>query len=258
MINVHHLPERLEEAARDVCPSGLELHFSRERELLDTGGGIRRVADFLRQSDPCLILGGDMILDADLGALLTRHRERGDAVTMLLRDDPRMARFGGVGVDARGCVRRIGSRHDRGGESRAGIYTWANAVASRAFDTLPDREVFSHFDGWLAPLLAAGARDIRGEFQHGGLWEPVGTLPEYLRANLELAPLSFMDPESRALERGVRFEPGQVIGAGATIGAGASLQRVVIWEGEHVAAGTRARDGVFAGGAFHPAGPSVQ
>jgi mannose-1-phosphate guanylyltransferase len=251
VINAHHLSEALEEAARRHCPAGLALRFSRERELLDTGGGIRRVVGFLRQSDPCLLLGGDMLLDADLTALASLHRERGDAVTMLLREDPRVATFGSVGVDASGSVRRIGSRFEFGAETRAGIYAWANVVSARAFDSLPDEEVFSHFQGWIAPMLADGARDVRGEFAPC-LWEPVGTPAEYLAANLTASPLSYLDPEARARKLGVRFEYDSVIGAGATLGAGASLRRAVVWEGEHIPAGMRVEGGVFAAGAFHP------
>ncbi|HEY5657363.1 MAG TPA: nucleotidyltransferase family protein, partial [Myxococcota bacterium] len=100
VINTHHLPQQLEAAARRCCPADLALRFSYEREILGTGGAIRRVADFLRESDPCLILAGDMLLDADLSALVDRHRQSGAALTMLLRDDPRTESFGSVGVDA--------------------------------------------------------------------------------------------------------------------------------------------------------------
>jgi NDP-sugar pyrophosphorylase family protein len=252
VINAHHLPHVLEEAARRQCPEGLALRFSREERLLDTGGGIRRVAGFLRESDPCLLIGGDMLLDVDLGALVSAHRERGDAVTMLLREDPRATSFGSVGVDPAGAVRRIGSLCDLGGETRAGIYAWANVVSARALDALPEREVFGHFHDWIAPMLERGARDVRGEFIPCR-WEPVGTLSEYLAANLAPPPLRYLDPDPVARALGVRFENECVIGAGATLGAGASLRRAVVWDGEHVPAGLRARDGVFAAGAFHAA-----
>jgi NDP-sugar pyrophosphorylase family protein len=257
VINAHHLPELLEAAAREHCPPGVALRFSREVLLLGTGGGIRRVADFLRESDPCLILGGDMILDADLGALLERHRARRDAFTMLLADDPRSAAFGSVGIDADGAVRRIGRRFDLGGETAAGVYVWANAVAARAFDSLPERECFSHFDDWLAPRLAAGARDVRGELVPPDrcTWIPVGTPREYLEANLAPRRLSFLDADAAGRARGARYERDLVIGAGATLGAGARLRRAVVWEGEHVPAGLRAEDGVFARGRFHRLGP---
>jgi NDP-sugar pyrophosphorylase family protein len=256
VINAHHLPELLIEAARRHCPAHLELHFSVEAELLDTGGGIRRVRDFLRASDPSLILGGDMLLDADLSALLERHRQRADAVTMLLRRDPRGDRFGTVGIDAANRVRRIGRRFDLGEETDRGVYVWANVVAARALDDLPNREVFSHFDDWLAPMLAAGARDVRGEVMDvtSCTWEPVGTPTEYLAANLRPPHLSYFDPDSRASRQGTRFEPDLVIGAGATLGPGARLERAVVWDGEQVPAGLQASDGVFAGGSFHPCG----
>ena len=256
VINVHHLPELLIDAARAFAPPGVELRFSHESELLDTGGGIRRVASFLRESDPCLLVGADMLLDADLGRLVRIHRERKDAWTMLLRDDPRAARFGSVGIDPEGRVRRIGSRFSLPGEVRAGLYVWANAVSPRAFDHMPEREVFGHLDAWIAPWLADGAQDVRGELWDAArcTWEPVGTPGEYLAANLAPPRLAHLDADALARARGVRFEDECVVGAGAALGAGARLRRVVIWDGERVPAGLRATDGVFAGGAFHPCG----
>jgi len=54
------------------------------------------------------------------------------------------------------------------------------------------------------------------------------------------------------IREGARFTPDLVLGAGATLGAGASLQRAVVWDGEVVPPGLQARGGVFAGGKFHP------
>jgi len=254
VINVHHLPEQLMEAARRWCPPEIDLRFSFEPELLDTGGAIRAVADFLRESDPCLLLGGDMLLDVDLGALVARHRARGDAVTILLRDDPRAESFGSIGTDTEGRVRRIGRRFDLGGTTRAGVYTWVNVVSTRALETLPEQRVFGHLDHWIAPRLASGARDVIAELAtpDACLWEPVGTPSEYLEVNLRPRRLSYLDAESVASRAGARFAPGLVLGAGATLGAGASLQRAVVWDGEFVPPGLQARDGVFAGGSFHP------
>jgi NDP-sugar pyrophosphorylase family protein len=259
MVNAHHLPDRLIETARRARPAGIELHFSREEQLLGTGGAIRRVASFLRESDPCLILGGDMLLDADLSALTALHRDRGDAITLLLRDDPRSADFGTIGVDGEGRLRRLGGRFDLGSESRAGLYTWANVVAARSFDTLPDLECFSHLDEWIAPLLAGGARDIRAEIWGAdrSTWEPVGSLVEYLAVNLNPPPLSYFDADARARAEGTRFETDLVIGEGAHVEPGAQLERAVVWDGERVGSDVRASDGVFAGGVFHSCLPEA-
>jgi NDP-sugar pyrophosphorylase family protein len=254
VVNVHHLPESLIAAAQRWCPPRLKLHFSHEAELLHTGGAIRRVASFLRDSDPCLVLGGDMILDFDLPAMIRQHREGDHAATLVLREDPRAPRFGTIGVDGRGRVRRIAQRFDLGGSVRAGVYTWANLFSPRLLDCLPERRVFNHLDDWLVPLLADGARDIRGALLPSSecIWEPVGDLSEYLQANLHPPALSYLDPDALAREEGTRIEGGCVIGRGAAIGAGVRLQRAVVWDGERVPDGFEGEDGVYAGGAFHP------
>jgi NDP-sugar pyrophosphorylase family protein len=257
IVNTHHLPERLR-AAADACrPPGVRVSFSHEERLLGTGGGIRRAAAFLRESDPCLILGGDMVLDYDLRALVAAHRERENALTLLLREDRRAEAFGTIGIDANGRLRRIGRRFDLGGEVRAGLYAWANVVSSRAFDALPEEEVFSHLDGWVVPLVAGGAEDVRAivATESDSVWEPVGTPAEYLAANLVPHRLSYLDADAVASHAGARFAPGLVIGAGATLGRGVCLERAVVWDGEHVPDGLVRHDGVFAGGAFHPCLP---
>ena len=123
MINLHHLPDTIRRAVASDRPADLEIAWSNEERPLGTGGGIRRAADFLRGSETCVVLAGDMLLDADLAGLSRAHRASGRDVTLLLRRDPREASFGSVGVDARGDVVRVG-RHpvgapDRGGAERA-------------------------------------------------------------------------------------------------------------------------------------------
>jgi mannose-1-phosphate guanylyltransferase len=262
-INLHHLPDRLEAAAKEWCPPGLALRFSRETELLGTGGGIRKVADFLRESDPCLVIGGDMVLDYDLAELLAWHRAGRHDATLLLREDARAAQFGTIGVDREGRLSRVATRFDLGGESRAGIYAWANVLSPRIFDSLPDRASFSHLDDWWAPARASGAADVRGLVADASAcrWEPVGTPSEYLAANLAVDSVSFLDLDAFSRRAGARFLRGAdgrvsvVLGAGATLGAGARLERAVVLENERVPDGFVASDGIFAAGAWHPAPP---
>lgn len=254
VLNLHHLPAVTRAAAERWAPPGLALRFSEEPALLGTGGGIRRAAGFLRGSDPSLVLAGDALFDLDLAPLLARHRARRDAATIALREDPRAERFGTIGVDAVGRVRRIARRFDLGGETRAGVNVSVYLFAARAFDTLPAREVFNHLDEWLAPRLAAGADDVRGEVLEPAAlaWEPVGTPAEYLAANLRAPAVAWFDADAQARALGVRLEPDLVLGAGAELGAGARLRRAVVWDGERVPPGLCAEGGVFAGGRWIP------
>ena len=252
-VNLHHLPEATRAAAERWGPPGLAVHFSEEPTLLGTGGGIRRAARFLRESDPSLVLAGDAIFDFALAPLIARHRARSDAVTLVLREDARAERFGTIGVDGEGRVRRIARRFDLGGEHCEGVYVSVNLIAARAFDTLPDRDVFGHLDEWLAPRLRAGAADVRAERLAAGAstWVPVGTPAEYLSANLRPTKVAYFDADREARALGVRLERELVVGAGAELAAGVELRRAVVWDGERVPAGLRAEGGVFAGGAFH-------
>ena len=254
MVNLHWLADTMRETAERWCPAGLELFFSEEPELLGTGGGIARAADFLCDSDPSLVLAGDMLLDTDLAGFAARHRERGNAATLLLRSDPRTRTFGSVGIDAEGNVRRIGNDFDLGGSSVAGLFVGVRAFSPHCFDTLPRHGgAFEDLRDWLAPDLRAGRQPIRGEAappEDLG-WEPIGTPSEYLRANLRFDE-RFALPDAPPLAAGTHVSREQVIGRGATIPADVELERVVVWEEERVPAGLRASNGIFAGGRFVP------
>jgi mannose-1-phosphate guanylyltransferase len=256
IINVHHLPELLREAALRWCPPGLEVRFSFERDLLHTGGAIRRVRSFLRESEHCVILGGDMIVDLDLPGLVRAHAASDRLVTAVLADDPRIESFGSIGLDADGRLRRIGRRFDLGGETERGLYTWVNVVSAAAFESMPDREMFNHLEDWWAPLAAERPEAVGGVVlaKDACRWMPVGTLAEYLEANFAPLPLRYFDADAAARACGVRIEERLIACAGTEIGAGSDLDHVVVWPGERVPAGTRKSQGVFAGGRFVPCG----
>jgi NDP-sugar pyrophosphorylase family protein len=76
MINLHHLGSLIEEALGDGSDFGLRISYSREDELLDTGGGIKRAASFF-QRKRFLVMNCDFLARIDLHELLAWHRERG-------------------------------------------------------------------------------------------------------------------------------------------------------------------------------------
>lgn len=257
VVNLHHLPKTVRAAVERHRPAGVEVHYSEERELLGTGGGMRAVSEFLEQSDPSVVVAGDMLVDLDLTAAVARHRERGDRYTLLLREgDPRAERFGTVGVDDEGCLRRIGRRFDLGGETRAGLFMGIRIVAARCLRDWPKLRNFEDLTDWLGPQLEAGARDIRAESipPQQSLWEPVGTTEEYLAANLDVPPVPYWNeiPGSPRAEVVAWKGENIVVGAGAKLDPEACLERVVVWPGETVPGDVHARDGVWADGHLTP------
>lgn len=258
IINLHHLPDTIVEGVERFRPSGMRVAFSREETPLGTGGGIRRARDFLAGSDPSIVLAGDMLLDVDLTRLVEAHLKSQAHCTLLLRRDPRAEDFGTIGLDEAGRVRRIASRFDLGGETRAGVFLGVRLLSPGVFDhlpALPDRAAFEDLSDWLAPALGAGDDRIRGHLLEPAevVWEPVGTPAEYLAANLTPPALSYF-PAPEIVVEGTKLmgrSADVVLGEGAEVDPGARLERCVIWEGERVPANVRARGGVIAAGRFY-------
>ncbi len=252
ILNLHHLPDTVRDAVERFTPKGTVVSYSSESRPLGTGGGIRQARHFLMESDVCVVLAGDMLLDLDLTGVISRHCEREDLATLVLREDSRADRFGSIGIAEGGAVRRIAESIDLGRETAAGVFTGVRVFSKRALESFPDREVFEDLRDWMAPRLEADASHLSGQLlsQRDCIWEPVGTPAEYLQANFETPPLSFFDYDACAAQRGVRREGEVILGAEATVAATAQLHRCVVWDGETVPAATRAESGVFAEGRF--------
>ncbi len=68
IINHHHLGRQLEEALGDGQRWGLRIHWSRESEILETGGGIRQALPLLGD-EPFAVINGDIWTDFDFARL---------------------------------------------------------------------------------------------------------------------------------------------------------------------------------------------
>ena len=106
VINLHHLGPRIEEAIGDGRAYGLDVRYSREPVILDTGGGIKQAEPFLA-GEPFVVANGDSLLDVALADVLAFHRARGGVATMVVRADPQAASYGLIELDATDRLRRI-------------------------------------------------------------------------------------------------------------------------------------------------------
>ncbi len=252
LINLHHLPDSIRRAVEADHPAELAISWSNEEKPLGTGGGIRRAAEFLRQSETCVVLAGDMLLDVDLEALHARHVASGRGATLLLRRDPREATFGSVGVDAEGRIGRIG-RHGisrAAGEKDRGLFTSIRFFDREALTDWPASEVFEDLRDWLMPRAESGAIVLGAEIVEGSanVWEPVGTPEEYLQVNLSPPDLPGLGGSATAWQRGVAVlgrERDVIAARSVRIPGDAELSRCVVWDGASVPAGAKRRDGVF-------------
>jgi len=160
VINVSHLAERIVEDLGGGERFGLRLTYSREREPLETAGGIARARALLGEA-PFLLVNADIYCEFDFAALRRISLAARLAHLVLVPNPPH--RSGGDFTLDDGMI----------GDGPAPRYTYAGiAVMSPAMVAGVGPEQKAP----LAPLLyaAAARRQLSGEL-YRGVWQDVGT-----------------------------------------------------------------------------------
>jgi len=241
--NVHHLADVAEAELRRSAPRGVELIVVREEELLGTGGGLANAWSLLRDGltadASILVMNSDILFAPDLGRALAHHEALGAIATMVLRPDPAAARYGAVELDGSGRVRRLLGNPERVEASLTPyMFTGVHVLAAEAIEDLPASGciVQNSYRRWV------DSGRVVGGVVETSPWRDLGTLDQYLAANLDLAsgelasdlvtPTSdgsLVDPTA-SIGEGATIERS-VIGPGATIASGVRVARSVVWDG---------------------------
>ena len=256
IINTHHCPQRYREQFGDGRYRGRRVGLRHEETLLDTGGGIRNVADFAG-GEPLLVYNGDILTDLPLGPALDHHLRSGDAATLVLRsrDGPRQVAFD----PESGLVRDIRGRLGRTGYPEflfAGVYV----VTPEMIGRIP-AGVVSVVDTWL-DLIESGELRIGGIVLDHGKWWDVGTLEQYLGVHRYLhneryrmrypVDAPWPPPQQAAGSRvsdSARLTGATFVAAGAVVEDDARLSDCVVWPDARVAAGSLLSGSVVVDGA---------
>ena len=243
----------------DGSALGIELDYVQETEPLGTGGGIRNVVSSLRAApgDPVVIFNGDVLTGHDIAGQIDAHVQSTAAVTLYLTevDDPR--RFGIVPTDGHGRVTAFleKSEHPVTNRINAGCYVFRRDV----IDLIPagrpvsvERETF--------PALLASDALVRA-WVESAYWLDLGTPESFLLGSCDLvrgvvdSPAVPSTGESLVLG-GASVAPdatlsgGTTVGGHAVVGAGAVLDRCVLFDGARVGARSRLTNCVVGRGAF--------
>jgi len=88
VVNLFHLGDRIVEFLASKGDFGLRIEFTREAELLDTGGGLKNAAWFFDDGRPFFLHNVDVLSDIDLEGLLGFHQEVGALATLAVQRRP--------------------------------------------------------------------------------------------------------------------------------------------------------------------------
>ena len=184
IVNVHHFAGMVEEYLAANGNFGMRIEISREEELLDTGGGLKKAAWFFAGEDgPFLLHNVDVLSTIDLGRMTQVHKEQGALATLAVeqRESSRVLLF-----DAEGwlCGRRAG----RGaapqwaraaGDAKELAFAGIHVISPKIFDKIAEQGSFSIIDAYLR--LAAAGEKVSAFRVDGCAWRDVGR-PESLMA----------------------------------------------------------------------------
>lgn len=225
LVNCHHLKEQV--AA--LLAFEKRVVVQEEDEILGTGGGLRRAMGFLG-GEPALVLNGDIFHNIDLAAVYARHLANDADVTLVLHDKPR---FNQVAVAEDG---KILSFRDRNARGRLLAFTGIHLINPDILSSLPGGCFLDIIDSY-EQLLAQGAL-IKGLRVAGHYWTDMGTPSDYLdlhghllSGEISAGQSPFLLADDVILPGDLNLRDWAVVGSGAVIGAGVSLERVVVWDG---------------------------
>jgi mannose-1-phosphate guanylyltransferase len=176
IVNLHHLPERIESTLRAAYDGRCSFSFSHETEILGTGGAIRKVRPLLENEDDFFLANGDTIQFPDFGRLHDARRAGNALAALTLRHPPTGDRFTAVYFD-RGRVTGFGS-----GSGEALMFSGCHCVSSRIFRHLPDQEFSGIVEHVYSPVVESGRDTIAG-LVDDGLWFDIGAPQRYVSAS---------------------------------------------------------------------------
>lgn len=83
VINVHHFAGQIIDVLQREKGFGSRIEISDETdEVLETGGGLKKAASFLRNEEDFLVMNVDILTNADLGKMIEEHLERKSLATL--------------------------------------------------------------------------------------------------------------------------------------------------------------------------------
>ena len=180
IINVHHFAGMVVEYLKSNGDFGMRIEISREDELLDTGGGLKKAADFFLQSDvdePFLLHNVDVLSAIDLGKMVRFHRQQNALATLALRqrESSRQLLFD---EHLQLCGRRVAEAAEPemvrpARQIEALAFSGIHVISPRIFSLMREEHAFPIIPEYLR--LAGGGEKILGFRTDGYYWRDLGT-----------------------------------------------------------------------------------
>jgi mannose-1-phosphate guanylyltransferase len=182
IVNTHHCPERYSEAFPDRTWRSRPIIFRHEPTLLETGGGLKNIADLLNDDDVIACYNGDVLADFPLDAVIEAHDRGGSEATLALRSTGPVLN---VNIDADGIVCDMRDILGNPGIHRC-LFTGIYLVETSILQYIEQGRVES-----IVPVFLRRISDkpgsVRGVIIDEGNWDDIGSPEVYSRLDRQMA-----------------------------------------------------------------------
>jgi NDP-sugar pyrophosphorylase family protein len=185
IINVHHLADMILEYLAAKRNFGMHIEISREDLLLDTGGGLKKAAQFFLdgKENDFVLHNVDVLSSIDLERMLEAHRA-GKALATLAVQERESSRQLLFDDSLQLCGRKSQGQQPESArparKTQPLAFCGIHVISRRIFPLLEEEGVFSIIPAYLR-LSAAGER-IQGFRADSYCWRDVGTVENVRRA----------------------------------------------------------------------------
>ena len=186
IVNVHYHAEMICDYLKANQNFGMRIEISREKNLLDTGGGLKQAAWFFVEggnslSEPFLLHNVDVLSNIDLGGMMRHHRETHALATLAVqkRETSRYLLFD---EHRQLCGRRAGREaKDEMARSASVVqplaFSGIHVISPRLLTEMREEGTFSLIDAYLQ--LAAQGEKIAAFRADDYYWRDLGR-PEHI------------------------------------------------------------------------------
>ncbi|MBT6167768.1 sugar phosphate nucleotidyltransferase [Akkermansiaceae bacterium] len=220
-INTHHLHETWDRFFPNGKYRDANLTFFHEPELLETGGGIKNITDWIKD-DPVLVYNGDIITDFPIDRLMTGHMASNNTATLAVQNhgpDLRITVDGHRVTDVRGLIHQ-----QQGTHQFTGIYV----IDPEILELIPPNEKISIIPAFVELIKQGelGAYHVKGHPK----WLDLGTRETYLKASLAIPPK--VSREARISE--TANIQNSWVAQNAIVESGSIIKDSILWPDTHV------------------------
>lgn len=259
VVNLHHLPGAIRDYLESKNRFGFKIHYSPEKEILGTGGGVKKCEHLLGGGDFALV-NGDIVSDIDLRKLIDRHRAAGSAGTL--------------GLCRTGAAGPVSVKDGRVADFKNFLGTGLPGALEYTGVAVLSPEIFRHLERGPSSIVYTGYTALVKHtgldyYEHRGFWRDLGTVESYREASMALLEddrglgarlSSAMGVEMRAVDEEAQLMAGAklrrcVAGAGCVVGENAEVRDSVLLPGSVVRSGAVVEKAVVCGERALAAGP---